>query len=173
MADTERWRWVDGYEGLYMVSDLGRIMSVPRKTHFGHIMKLRENWAGYQRVNLCKCNERQDYSVHRLVATAFVENKGNKPEVNHINGNRSDNRADNLEWVTRSENERHAYGVLGKKPNKPWQGKPMLYRRKFSDEQVKAIRRDERSNYVIAAEYGVSKTAIRDIKRRKNYKEVV
>ena len=72
-----------------------------------------------------------------------------------------------------SENERHAYRVLGKEPNRPWAGKPRPCGRRFSDEQVRKIRSDTRPMAVIGAEYGVSKTAIRDIKIRKNYSEVV
>lgn len=171
--NEERWRWVDGYEGLYMVSDHGRVLSTPKKTAHGRILKQRENWAGYMGVCLCRNGEKKSKSVHRLVAKAFVENKDNKPEVNHLNGDRADNRASNLEWATRSENERHAYRVLGKEPNKPWDGKPRKFARRFTDEQVRAIRADRRAYRAIGREYGVSKTTVRDIKTLKNYREVV
>ncbi len=173
MSAEERWRWVKGYEGLYMVSDHGRVMSVPRVTHYGHIMKIKKSWSGYMRVCLCKENVKSERAVHRLVAEAFLDHGEDKTEVNHKNGVRDDNRVENLEWVTRSENEKHAYRVLGKAPNKPWDGKPRKFARRFTDEQVRAIRADERPNTVIGAEYGVSKTAIRDIKIRKNYAEVI
>lgn len=168
----ERWRWVVGYEGLYMVSDQGRVMSVPKKTHYGHVMKQKKMWAGYMVVCLCKNNVKKNMAIHRLVAKAFLDNPENKAEVNHKNGIRDDNRVENLEWTTRSENERHAYRELGKKPNRPWAGKPRKFARKFTDEQVRAIRADTRPMRVIGDEYGVSKTAIRDIKTRKNYTEV-
>lgn len=173
LTREERWKWVDGYEGLYMVSDQGRVMGTPKKTHYGHIMRKGKVWSGYERVCLCKGNAKQDCSVHRLVASAFIPNPERKLEVNHINGDRADNRVENLEWATRGENEKHAYRVLGKKPNAPWKGKPNHQRRKFTTSQVIDILSDSRPYRVIAADYGVSKTAIRDIKTRKNYQEVV
>lgn len=172
-SESERWLWAPGYEGLYMVSSLGRIMGLPKKTHKGHLLKLKTTRAGYIHVCLCKGNIKKDFSVHRLVAMAFIPNKEGKKEVNHINGNRADNRVQNLEWCTRSENERHAYRALGKKPNTPWKDKPRKCARRFSDDQVRRIRKDKRSSPVIAREHGVSKTTIRDIKIRKNYKEVI
>lgn len=172
MSD-ERWRWVVGYEGLYMVSDQGRVMSVPKPTHYGHIMKQRKTWAGYMVVCLCKNNVKKNGVIHRLVATAFLDNPENKEEVNHKNGVRDDNRVENLEWATRSENEQHAYHVLGKKPNRPWAGKPRKFARRFTDEQIKAIRTSDKGSRVLARELGVSHTTIKNIRNRKIYKEVV
>ena len=80
----ERWRWVPGYEGLYMVSDQGRVMGTPKKTHCGHVLKQGQIWSGYMRVCLCKENKKRGYAVHRLVALAFIPNPDEKPEVNHI-----------------------------------------------------------------------------------------
>ena len=172
MSD-EKWKWVTGYEGLYMVSDKGRLMGLPKKTHYGHIMKTKTSAKGYETVCLCKNGVKNDLRVHMLVANAFVSNPHKKPEVNHRNGVRSDNRAVNLEWATRSENELHAYSVLNKEPNRPWAGKPRKFARKFTDEQVLAIREDARPLREIGNEYGVSKTAICNIKTRRNYREVI
>lgn len=166
------WRWVPGYEGLYMVSNRGDVMSLPKPTHYGHVMKQDKIWSGYLRVCLCKDSVKRGFAVHRLVASAFIPNPNGKAEVNHINGDRADNRAENLEWVTRSENERHAYSVLGKKPNAPWKGKARAFARKFTNEQVRAIREDKRPCTEIGREYGVSKTAIRNIKKHLVYREV-
>lgn len=173
MSDTaERWRWVPGYEGLYLVSNMGRVMSAPKRTHYGHFMALSEKKTGYVHVCLSRDGEKRSVSVHRLVASAFLPNPASKPEVNHINGDRSDNRVENLEWATRSENEIHAFRVLGKKPNAPWRGTPRRFARLFTDSQVRSIRSDPRSSTEIARQYGVSKTAIRNIKNRKVYLDV-
>lgn len=169
----ERWRPVTGYEGLYEVSDMGRVRSLKRATTSGKILSQAANAHGYMKVCLSKNNVKTSKVVHRLVAIAFIDNPLNKPEVNHKNGIRTDNRVENLEWTTRSENEQHAYKILGKKPQAYWKDKPRKFARKFTDEQVIAIRKDDRPNTEIAIEYGVSKTAIRDIKRRKNYREVL
>lgn len=167
------WKWVKGYEGRYLVSDSGEVMAVPSRTHKGHVMKQKRTSRGYMHVCLCSQNKKKYHAVHRLVAMAFVPNKSNKPEVNHKDGDKANNAADNLEWVTRAENERHKYHVLGAEPNRPWAGKPRTFARKFTDNEIRAIRKDSRPNTVIAKEYCVSKTAIRDIRIMKNYVEVV
>ncbi len=169
---TDEWRWVNGYDGLYAVNRDGDVIRTSCDFCRTHDMKQKKTWAGYMQVCLCKNNKKKYKSVHRLVAEAFIENIEHKPEVNHKNGDRADNRAENLEWVTRSENERHAYRVLKKKPNRPWLGKPRPNRRKFTAEQIKSIRSDTRPMTEICRDFGVSKTAIRDIRRRKNYVEV-
>lgn len=168
----ENWVPIDGYEGLYEVSDAGMVRSLKRTTTSGRVLSQRAGTGGYLNVCLCKDNRKKTFVVHRLVARAFLDNPEGKSEVNHKNGIRTDNRVENLEWVTRSENEKHAYEVLGKSPQAYWKDRPRKFARRFTDEQVLAIRSDERPYSQIAAEYGVSKTAIRDIKRRKNYREV-
>lgn len=74
----------------------------------GKILKLYISKKGYLQVNLTKNRQSKTSSVHRLVATAFIQNPKNKPEVNHIDGNKQNNKIDNLEWVTSSENTIHA-----------------------------------------------------------------
>lgn len=97
----EIWRSVDGYEGLYEVSNFGHVRSLFR---YKRILKPMISSTGYQRVDLFKNKQRKQFSVHRLVATAFVNNDDNKPFVNHKDENKLNNRADNLEWVTHQEN---------------------------------------------------------------------
>lgn len=116
------WKDIKGYEGIYQVSDNGLIKSLEREIRRGgfiskiscYQMKPRVRNAGYYRIGLSLNNVIKYYSVHRLVAMAFIENTDNKPCVNHINGIKTDNRAENLEWVTQKENIRHAKDVLCK-----------------------------------------------------------
>lgn len=106
----ERWKDVKGYEGLYMVSDSGRVMSVGKKSnHKESIILKPSNSLGYRVVSLRKDNKAKIYKVHRLVANAFVDNPSNKKQVNHIDGDKANNNAYNLEWVTASENAKHAF----------------------------------------------------------------
>ena len=108
----EVWRDVKGYEGLYQVSNMGRVKSLGRKDRFGRVIKERilepaVTHNGYLRVGLHVDGKRKMLRVHRLVCEAFHENPDNKSEVNHVNENKTDNRACNLEWSTRRENINH------------------------------------------------------------------
>jgi hypothetical protein len=99
----EIWKDVPGYEGLYQVSSHGRIMN-----KVGYIMTPRISNSGYQRISLWINGIYHPFSVHRLVAKVYVPNPLCKEQVNHIDGNKLNNCADNLEWVTQSENMKHA-----------------------------------------------------------------
>jgi hypothetical protein len=92
----------------YEVSNLGRV----RNAHTGQVLRPRKHNWGYQQVALFYKGQRKDCYIHDLVATAFVEGWREGLEVNHKNGVKTDNRAENLEWVTSSENQRHACDVL-------------------------------------------------------------
>jgi hypothetical protein len=106
---TEEWRDIQGYEGLYKVSNFGHVLNCKRLT----FLKPASSYKGdYLKVSLFKDGKGRSISVHRLVAQAFIPNPDNKPQVNHIDNNRQNPRSDNLEWVTAQENLRHA-GKLG------------------------------------------------------------
>jgi len=106
---SETWKDVVGYEGLYQVSDLGHVKSL----NYNHTMKPKvlcekRHSSGYLTVVLCKDGQKRNHSIHILVAGAFIENPERLPCVNHIDGNKANNKVENLEWVTRSQNTRHA-----------------------------------------------------------------
>lgn len=112
----EQWRTINGYEGYYEISSLGRVRSVSRVILLGNnrkhnlkgrILKTRVNDRGYVYVGLSKEGKRKSLRVHRLVAEAFLKNPFNKPQINHINEIKTDNTISNLEWVTQEENMNH------------------------------------------------------------------
>lgn len=156
-VEMEEWRRCDRYP-MYEVSSFGRVR------HIGHaIRKLTPDTHGYLHVCINNGGKIENPSVHRLVATAFVPNPEEKPQVNHKNGDKSDNHVENLEWVTAQENVQHAYDNLGVRPAN----------RKLTDSQVLAIRADKRIHRAIAADYGIAKSQISFIKSGKIYKDVV
>ena len=112
MTDIEIWKTAvyDGevYEGLYQVSNLGRILSLNyNNTGKPGLMNPFDNGDGYLRVVLCKNREHKKCLVHRLVAFTFLENPENKPEINHIDEDKTNNRVDNLEWKWHKDNINH------------------------------------------------------------------
>ena len=121
----EIWKDVEGYEGMYQVSSYGRVKSLAREVTdmFGTKMleeKIveRSDNCQYYMIALSKNNVKEHTSIHRLVAKTFIPNPENKPCVNHIDGNKHNNRVENLEWVTYSENSQHAIRTGLLKPQK-------------------------------------------------------
>ncbi len=100
----EIWKDIEGYEGLYQVSNLGRIKNFKNQIHAVSVDKY-----GYLQVTLYYKEKPRCFRVHRLVAKAFIPNSENKLTVNHIDGNKKNNKVDNLEWNTIQENSRHAW----------------------------------------------------------------
>lgn len=117
---NEIWKDIKGYEGYYQVSNLGNVKSLNRKVNVYEndcikkrplqeklIAKTKDK-KGYIRVSLSKGYNHKCPLLHRLVAETFIPNPNDKPQVNHIDGNKSNNCVDNLEWVTNKENTQHA-----------------------------------------------------------------
>lgn len=110
----EIWKNIEGYEELYQISNLGRIKSVDRIVKHnkgkgirrikGRIIKSWPDKLNYQHIILCKDGKTKKYLIHRLVAQTFIPNPENKPYIDHINCNPSDNRVENLRWATQKEN---------------------------------------------------------------------
>lgn len=135
----EVWADIQSFEGYYQVSNLGRVRSLPRtvkmhragKTydmhHNGRILRQSVRKDGYPLVQIFKDSKYLTCVVHRLVAKAFLDNPLNLPEVNHIDGNKKNNKVNNLEWCTHSRNIKHAFetGLINKE-NMPCNRKRVL-----------------------------------------------
>lgn len=103
----EEWRPIEGFEDIYEVSNLGRVRNIKR----GRLKKEAITTTGYHTVLLLKKGAHRTALVHRLVAKAFIPNPKDKPQVNHIDGVKTHNSVDNLEWVTAAENIDHAQRI--------------------------------------------------------------
>lgn len=160
MITLEEWKDIEGYEGIYQVSNYGNVKSLARQRRNSKgiymqkekLLSLTNTSTGYKKVELVKNGKKKGYKVHRLVAMAFIDNPENKPEVNHIDGNKINNHVDNLEWVTSSENSIHAYKT-GLNPNK----------KELNETVVVAMYINGTSKEDIAKEFGVSNLVIKRI----------
>lgn len=148
---------IKGYEGLYQISNLGNVKSL--KFNKQRILKSLKNGRGYLNIRLYKNDINKTYSIHRLVALNFIPNPKNKPDVNHINAIKTDNRIDNLEWTTTQENVNHAF-KLG-----------LIKNRKLTYTQAIEIRESNLYHKDLAVIYGIHKSTISYIKLNKTYKK--
>lgn len=164
--------WIIG--GHYVVYRDGRVFSVYKGGRLKE-QKPRPHSNGYLR---CVIFHRDVY-IHRIVAECFCDKHDGCEEVNHINGIKADNRAENLEWCTRKENNRHAFRTglrsythlsnIGKKGGKVRSEQV----KKLTDEEVRIIRAIKEPESVLASKYSVSRSTIGCIRRNERYKEVV
>lgn len=171
----EQWKPVLGWEGIYEVSDMGRVRRVaPRGNNqkreaSGGLLKLGVIKDGYLNVILREGGREQNRKVHRLVLESFVG--PSELLCNHKNGNKQDNWLENLEWVTRSQNSRHAFDVLG---HKVVSGEDNGHA-KLTWEQVREIRAKYKprvySVWKLAREYGVCGQGIHNIIKGKTWRE--
>ena len=107
----EVWKDIEDYEGLYQVSDLGRVKALNfKRTGEEKFLKQQTNYKGYLYVGLCKDGRQKFVRVHKLVAKAFVPNPKNLPQINHIDNDKKNNCASNLEWCTCAYNINYKYG---------------------------------------------------------------
>lgn len=162
---SEIWKDVVGYEGLYKVSDNGNVMSL----HYNHknephLLKQSCGSSGYLHLQIYKGKKCKTVYVHQLVAEAFIPNPHNKQEINHINGNKLDNRLSNLEWATTSENQKHAIrnGLRKPSPNSGRFGKNNPLSKTFCQYDLNGnFIREWTGITQTAKEFGVSNTSLR------------
>jgi len=115
---NEEWRDIPEYESYYQISNRGRLRGLDRRDKLGRIwpgkiLRVHRTANGYLRVELNREGQSRKWPVHRLVALAFHGVPGGDVVINHINGNKTDNRPENLEWTTQKENDRHSREILG------------------------------------------------------------
>jgi hypothetical protein len=133
-------------------------------------LKLKQNKAGYLVARLYKDGKRKDYFAHVIVATVFVSNPDNLPFVNHKRGIKKDNRATELEWITCSDNHKHAFRTGLRKPVRIFgTGSPAA---KLTEEQARIIKSSSRSTRDLAKEYGVHHSIIQGIKSGKRWAHI-
>jgi len=162
-----KWKDIPGYEGFYQISNTGLIKNIKRSRH----LCLSKNGGGYYKVKL-RYGKKRDAAVHRLVAETFIENPLCLQQVNHINGIKTDNRVENLEWCTPQENITHAIQIGLKNTIGSNNGSA-----KLSESDVEEILQLDRMyglrTRVITKEYHVHKSSVERIKNNITWKNII
>ena len=168
----EIWKDITGYEGIYQISNHGRVRRIWKKSRTNpegklKILKMSITGYGYYSLYLFKNGKRKQYTIHKLVAVEFIENPLNKPQVNHIDGNKINNHVDNLEWCTCSENIKHAYKTGLKKAKTGADH----YNSKLTQKQIDQIRKLKglKTHKEIAKMFNVSNSHITRILNNKKW----
>lgn len=164
------WKNILGYEGKYEVSSSGQVRSMRyNNTSKIKILSQKTNRGGYQQVTLCSNGKTRTFSVHRLVAQAFLPNYSDDTQVNHIDCDKKNNAVSNLEMCTQQENMNHARrnGLL-----KTLKGDDCPTAKLTSD-IVREIRKSPKRNIELAKEYGVHRSLVSMVRRGKIWKDVV
>jgi hypothetical protein len=187
LPTSEVWKDIKNYEGLYQVSNFGNVKSLDRIVNKpsgvsyirkGKICKQSKSNLGYMTIGFTVNNQKINKYVHRLVAEAFITNTSNYPQVNHIDCDKTNNRINNLEWCTNSQNHTHA--------SKNGLNKLHLYRVAYSGEQnTNSLLKKEqvleiRQKYIpykysakkLSKEYNVSESCITHILNNTSWKEI-
>lgn len=173
---NEEWKQDIYTNGKYSVSSFGRV----KNANSGRIMKATISKKGYVRLSvMLPCGGRITAQVHRMVALAFIPNPLNLPQVNHIDGNKQNNKIDNLEWISNLENMRHAWKTGLRNKEKISLSLPRgedSGLSKVSNKQAEEIRKSYYLNTVpqakLALIYGVNQSTISRIINKKTYKEI-
>jgi hypothetical protein len=167
---VERWLPVEGWEDCYAISSQGRVMRIApgRNTYVGKILRPGITRTGYLHVVLSSGTRKVDYTVHRLVALAFLPppEAAHRFMVAHRDGNPKNNTLENLYWATPSENNFDARKHGTAKGTSPEN------RRALTDDDVRKIRQDSRSSEALAVEYGLRAATITQIRRRETHRHV-
>lgn len=173
------WKPVDGADGIYMVNNVGQVKRAAitvRYERYGKkivankpekILTLSKTKKGYISVYVID----KHMPVHRLVAKAFVLNPENKPFVNHINGIKDDNRVENLEWCTASENTLHGY-ALGLMPSRSGENSGTSKLKEKDVIKIRELGSKGVSHYKIAAQYNIDRSNVDCIVNRKTWKHI-